>query len=63
MTNRPSLGDPEQSGNRSAGSDRDEGRFRYTSAEFSYDGAVVRTLSRDAHNGLIRPFDDTFSTW
>ena len=38
-------------------------QMRYTTAAFFFDGAVLRTTSRDARSGLIKPLDDTFTVW
>jgi hypothetical protein len=40
-----------------------ENRMSYTTAAFSFDGAILRTFSRDNKGGLIKPLDNTFTVW
>lgn len=37
--------------------------MHYSRATFFFDGAVLRTLSRDDNSGLIKPLDGTFTVW
>ena len=41
----------------------DRNRMHYTTAAFFYDGATLRTFSRDGKGGLIKPLDNTFTVW
>jgi len=40
-----------------------ENRMHYTRDAFFFDGAVLRTLSRDGKGGLMKPLDHTFVDW
>ena len=40
-----------------------ENRMNYYAAAFSYNGATLRTFSRDSKGGLIKPLDKTFTVW
>ncbi len=40
-----------------------ENQMIYTKTAFFFDGTLLRTLSRDANGGLIKPLDNTFTVW
>jgi thiol-disulfide isomerase/thioredoxin len=40
-----------------------ENQMIYAKAAFFFDGTLLRTLSRDANGGLIKPLDNTFTVW
>ncbi len=40
-----------------------ENRMHYTKTAFFFDGAILRTLSRDSSGGLVKPLDNTFTVW
>lgn len=41
----------------------DNSRMYYSPAAFFFDGATLRTFSRDGKAGLIKPLDNTFTVW